>query len=42
MRRGAMNAGDWGAAMFTRSGGTCVANTADFAEFDALRPQLGL
>jgi arabinogalactan endo-1,4-beta-galactosidase len=34
--------GEWGPSLFTWSGNTATANTADFAEFDALRPQLGL
>ncbi len=34
--------GEWGEAMFTWSGGVAVANAADFAEYDALLPQLGL
>lgn len=34
--------GEWGEAMFTWSGGVAVANTDDFAEYDALLPQLGL
>jgi arabinogalactan endo-1,4-beta-galactosidase len=34
--------GEWGSAMFTFNGTTATAIPADFAEFDALRPQLGL
>lgn len=34
--------GSWGDAMFTFSGTTATAITSDFAEFDALLPQLGL
>lgn len=34
--------GSWGASMFHPEDGILVANEADFAEFDALRPQLGL
>jgi arabinogalactan endo-1,4-beta-galactosidase len=34
--------GDWGDSMFTFQNGVGVANGPDFAEYDALRPQLGL
>ncbi|MFZ5896062.1 MAG: glycosyl hydrolase 53 family protein [Myxococcota bacterium] len=34
--------GEWGNSMFSFQGGTAVANTQDFAEFDAMLPQLGL
>ncbi len=34
--------GEWGEAMFTWSGGSQLANAQDFAEYDALLPQLGL
>ena len=34
--------GEWGDSMFTWQGGVAVANSADFAEYDALLPQLGL
>ncbi len=34
--------GEWGDSLFTWQGGTAVANAADFAEFDALLPELGL
>jgi arabinogalactan endo-1,4-beta-galactosidase len=34
--------GEWGESMFTWSGNTLVANTEDFAEYDALLPELGL
>ncbi len=34
--------GEWGPAMFDFSGGTATANQEAFAEFDDLRPQLGL
>jgi arabinogalactan endo-1,4-beta-galactosidase len=34
--------GEWGQALFNWSGNTATARTADFAEFDTLRPQLGL
>jgi arabinogalactan endo-1,4-beta-galactosidase len=34
--------GEWGSALFTWQGNTATANSSDFAEFDALRPQLGL
>jgi len=36
------SSGEWGEAMFTWSGGVAVANAEDFAEYDALLPQLGL
>lgn len=35
-------AGSWGDALFDIQGTTARANASDFAEFDALRPQLGL
>jgi arabinogalactan endo-1,4-beta-galactosidase len=34
--------GEWGSAMFTWQGNTATAISTDFAEYDALRPQLGL
>lgn len=34
--------GEWGSAMFTWNGPTATANPADFAEYDALLPSLGL
>ncbi|MFO7180769.1 MAG: glycosyl hydrolase 53 family protein [Pseudomonadota bacterium] len=34
--------GEWGPALFTFQGGTAIANANDFAEFDALRSELGL
>ncbi len=34
--------GEWGSSMFTWQNGSQVANSADFAEFDALLPSLGL
>jgi arabinogalactan endo-1,4-beta-galactosidase len=34
--------GTWGNSMFTSSGGVMRANAADFAEFDALKEELGL
>ena len=34
--------GDWGQAMFTWQGNSAIANASDFAEYDALLPQLGL
>jgi arabinogalactan endo-1,4-beta-galactosidase len=35
-------AGEWGTALFEFNGNTASAISADFAEFDKLRPQLGL
>jgi arabinogalactan endo-1,4-beta-galactosidase len=34
--------GDWGPALFDFSGNTATANAEAFAEFDELRPELGL
>jgi arabinogalactan endo-1,4-beta-galactosidase len=34
--------GSWGDSMFTSTGGVMRANSADFAEFDALKTELGL
>lgn len=34
--------GSWGESMFTQSGNTYTARSQDFAEYDALRTQLGL
>jgi arabinogalactan endo-1,4-beta-galactosidase len=34
--------GEWGEALFTWEGGTAIAKTAEFAEFDQLRIELGL
>ena len=34
--------GEWGPALFSFDSGTATAVDEDFAEFDALRPQLGL
>lgn len=34
--------GEWGEALFTFQGNVAVAKTSDFAEYDTLRPQLGL
>ncbi|MBN1652314.1 MAG: glycosyl hydrolase 53 family protein [Deltaproteobacteria bacterium] len=34
--------GKWGSALFSRQGNTFVANSADFSEFDAMLPLLGL
>jgi arabinogalactan endo-1,4-beta-galactosidase len=34
--------GEWGDALFTWQGNTLVANSADFAEYDQLKGQLGL
>lgn len=34
--------GEWGGSMFGWQGGVATANSADFAEFDALLPELGL
>ncbi len=34
--------GDWGESLFTWQGNTATANSADFAEYDKLRSELGL
>jgi arabinogalactan endo-1,4-beta-galactosidase len=34
--------GAWGESLFTNMGGTLRANSDDFAEFDAIRDELGL
>jgi arabinogalactan endo-1,4-beta-galactosidase len=34
--------GEWGDALFTWQGNSAVANSSDFAEYDALLPTLGL
>ncbi len=34
--------GEWGSSMFSFQGNTATANSSDFAEYDTLRPQLGL
>jgi arabinogalactan endo-1,4-beta-galactosidase len=36
------SSGEWGDSMFSWQGGAAVAKNADFAEYDALLPQLGL